>query len=147
FGQVLVVTGGDKFELAYKIKPELLPAKIKYASYFVYKLPSDGSKFEFPLVVSDKRDEYGYTNKYIYLVRPPNTPFIGQKFDENSDSPLSRHKLSSLPQQRTDGWMEVKAWEFESMHSTTVSMHLKLEHPVQKDLTGLIIYGIELRPI
>ncbi|GJY57850.1 kinase-like domain, phloem protein 2-like protein [Tanacetum coccineum] len=107
----------------------------------------DGSKFEFPLVVSDKRDEYGYTNKYIYLVSPPNTPFIGQKFDENSDNPLSRHKLSSLPQQRTDGWMEVKAWEFESMHSTTVSMHLKLEHPVQKDLTGLIIYGIELRPI
>nr|GEW20217.1 hypothetical protein [Tanacetum cinerariifolium] len=147
FGEVLVITAGDKFELVNEIKPEALSNYTTYASYFVYKLPSEQSKFESPLEVCYKSDEYYFQYTYSYLVTPPNTPVIGQKFDENYYNPLNRHRLSSLPRQRSDGWMEVKVWEFDTRSTpTTVSMHLKLEHPVKKDLSGLIILGIELRP-
>ena len=82
---------------------------------------------------------------FVYLVSPPCTPVIEPKFDENSYNPLNRHKLSSLPRQRTDGWMEVKVWQFDTkMTPKTVSMKLMFKHPAKKDL---LIHGIELRPI
>ncbi|GJR27087.1 kinase-like domain, phloem protein 2-like protein [Tanacetum coccineum] len=151
FGEVLVVTAGDKFELVNEIKFEVLSADTTYATYFVYKLPLDQSRFKSPLEVNNKSGEYAQLfskRMYSYLVSPPNTAVIGQKFEENSYNPLNRHKLSYLPRQRSDGWMEVKVWQFDTGKTPkTVSMHLKLEHPVKKDLSGLIIYGIELRPI
>nr|GEZ74846.1 protein kinase-like domain, phloem protein 2-like protein [Tanacetum cinerariifolium] len=49
FGEVLVITAGYKFELVNEIKPEVLSPDTTYESYFVYKLPSDQSKLEFPL--------------------------------------------------------------------------------------------------
>ncbi|GKB21777.1 kinase-like domain, phloem protein 2-like protein [Tanacetum coccineum] len=99
FGEVLVITAGDKLELVKEIETRVLSASITYASYFFYKLSSDQSKFESPL-------------------------------------------------ERSDGWIEVKAWEFKTgSNPKTVSMNLKFKHPVKKDLSGLIIYGIELRPI
>ncbi|PWA68593.1 protein kinase domain, Nitrogen network kinase 1, Phloem protein 2-like protein [Artemisia annua] len=148
FGEVLVITAGEKFELVNEIKPEVLSPDTTYASYFVYKLPSEQSKFECPLEVCYRSGEYYYSYIYSYLVSPPNTPVIGQKFDENRYNPLNRHKLSALPRQRSDGWMEVKVWEFQTKTTPeTVSMHLKLEHPAKKDLSGLTIHGIEIRPI
>ena len=74
----------------------MLSADKRYAGYFVYKLPSDQSKFEFPLKVSNKRDEYYYKHIYSYLVSPPNPPVIGQKFDENLYNPLNRQTKCSL---------------------------------------------------
>jgi len=150
FGEVLVITAGDKFELVNEIKPKMLSADTAYASYLVYKLPKVQSTFEAPLCVREK-DGYMRYGWYVYFVSPPNTPVIGQKFDENRYNPLNRHKLSALPRQRSDGWMEVKAWAFQTWRTwenpKTVSMHLRFEHPGNKDLSGLIIHGIELRPI
>ncbi|PWA34649.1 protein kinase domain, Nitrogen network kinase 1, Phloem protein 2-like protein [Artemisia annua] len=124
----------------------MLSPETAYASYLVYKLPQDRSIFEAPLKVNTGHrpsDPW-----YIYLASPPNTPVIVPKFDENSYNPLNRHKLNPLPRQRSDGWMEVKVWQFDTWETPeTVSMHLKLEHPVKKDLSGLIIHGIELRSI
>ncbi|PWA38264.1 protein kinase-like domain, Phloem protein 2-like protein [Artemisia annua] len=146
FGEVLVITAGDEFELVNEIKPEVQSADTTYASYFVYKLPQDQSTFEDPLKVNNGNDSWN--TWFVYLVSPPSTPVIGPKFDENSYNPLNRHKLSSLPWQRSDGWMEVKVWEFQTKKTPeTVSMNLKLKHPVKKDLSELIIHGIELRPI
>ncbi|PWA60899.1 protein kinase domain, Nitrogen network kinase 1, Phloem protein 2-like protein [Artemisia annua] len=144
FGEVLVITAGNKFELVNEIKPKVLSADTTYASYFFYKLPQDQLTFDAPMFVSEEDGYWGY----IYLVSPPNTPVIGQKFDENRYNPLNRHKLSTLPRHRSDGWMEVKVREFQTWsYPKTVSMHLKLKHPVKKDLSGLIIHGIEHRPI
>ncbi|PWA93805.1 protein kinase-like domain, Phloem protein 2-like protein [Artemisia annua] len=147
FGEVLVITAGDEFELVNEIKPEVLSADTTYASYFVYKLPQDQSTFEYPLKLNTKNG-YSWDAWFVYLVSPPGTPIIKPKFDENSYNPLNRHKLNALPRQRSDGWMEVKVREFQTKKTPeTVSMHLKLKHPVRKDLCGLIIHGIELRPI
>ncbi|PWA77382.1 protein kinase domain, Nitrogen network kinase 1, Phloem protein 2-like protein [Artemisia annua] len=147
FGEVLVITAGDKFELVNEIKPQVLSADTTYGSYFVYKLPQEQSSFEDPLEVNTK---YRFSRDvwFVYLVSPPGTPVIRPNFDANSYNPLNRHKLNAVPRQRSDGWMEVKVWQFDTRKTPeTVSMHLKLKHPVKKDLSGLIVQGIELRPL
>ncbi|PWA65484.1 protein kinase domain, Nitrogen network kinase 1, Phloem protein 2-like protein [Artemisia annua] len=57
FGEVLVISAGDKFERVNEIKPEVLSADTTYASYFVCKLPQDQSTCEDPLEVNTK---YGF---------------------------------------------------------------------------------------
>ncbi|GJS50474.1 kinase-like domain, phloem protein 2-like protein [Tanacetum coccineum] len=147
FGEQLVITAGDKFKLVSEIEPTTLSPDTKYASYLVYKLPEDQSTFDAPMFVWEK-DGYMHNGWYIYLGSPPNTPVIGQKFNENNYNPLNRHKLNALPRKRSDGWMEVKAWQFDTKKTPeTVSVHLKLEHPSKKYLCGLIIQGIEIRPV
>ncbi|PWA62707.1 serine-threonine/tyrosine-protein kinase catalytic domain-containing protein [Artemisia annua] len=146
FREVHVITGNNYFGIVSKIPLKMLSPETAYASYLVYKLPQDRSTFEAPLkvnVVPRSSDPW-----YIYLASPPNTPVIEPKFDENSYNPLNRHKLNALPRRRSDGWMEVKVWQFDTwVTPKRVSMHLKLEHPFKKDLSGLIIHGTELRPL
>ena len=86
----------------------------------------------------------GYS--FIYLVSPPHTPVIGPKFDENTYNPLNRYKGTAIPQQRTDGWMEVKVWQFQTT-TESVPMHLYIYHLGEKNLKGLMVQGIEIRPI
>ncbi|PWA49406.1 F-box domain, Leucine-rich repeat domain, L domain-like protein [Artemisia annua] len=146
FREVLVITGSNNFETNYASYVHDLP-ETNYASYLVYKLPRDQSTFEAPMFVWEK---YGFRNNgwYIYLVSPPHTPVIGPNFDENSYSPQNKPKLNAVPRQRTDGWMEVKVWGFTVWGLTkSVFVHLQFEHPSAKDLYGLIIQGIDIRPI
>nr|GEV93838.1 protein kinase-like domain, phloem protein 2-like protein [Tanacetum cinerariifolium] len=143
FGEVLVITAGHKFEIKGEIKSEVVLPETNYASYLVYKLPQDKSTFEAPMFVSKK---HVLRKNYIYLVSPPVTPVIGSKLDENSYNPLNRYKGNSIPQQRTDGWMEVKVWEFQTT-TKIVPMNLCFEKPDEKNLKGLMVQGIELRPI
>ena len=95
-----------------------------------------------------KNENRSWEAWFVYLVSPPGTPIIKPKFDENSYNPLNRHKLNALPRQRSDGWMEVKGSEFQNKISTeTISMHHRLQHLGKKDLSGLMVQGIEIRPI
>ncbi|GJV38453.1 kinase-like domain, phloem protein 2-like protein [Tanacetum coccineum] len=113
FGEVLVITDGDEFDIVSEIKPKVLSSDTRYATYIVYKLPQDQSTFKGPLYVTTKNYDR------------PNTQ--GQKLD-------------ALPRHRSDGWMEVKVWEFKTWNASLslpkrVSMRLKLQHPVKKDLS------------
>ncbi|PWA91332.1 protein kinase-like domain, Phloem protein 2-like protein [Artemisia annua] len=145
FGEVLVITAGYKFKIKRKIEPQEVSPETAYTAYIVFKLPQDLSTFEAPMFVCEK-DGYMSDGWYIYLVSPPVTPVIGPKSDENTYNPLNRYKGNALPQQRTDGWMEVKVWQFKTT-TESVPMNLYFEHPVKKDLKGLMIQGIELKPI
>ncbi|GJZ95095.1 kinase-like domain, phloem protein 2-like protein [Tanacetum coccineum] len=156
FGEVLVVTEGYEFVLRGEIKCEVLVSpKTKYAVYLVYKLPQDQSTFEAPMEVWEidyyrRQGEADYDRDdswYIYLASPL-TPVIGPNSDEKSYNPPNRHKLDVLPRQRRDGWMEVQIWDFET-ETTTRSMILnsQFEHPGKKNLMGLMVQGIEIRPI
>ncbi|GKD30696.1 kinase-like domain, phloem protein 2-like protein [Tanacetum coccineum] len=149
FGEVLVITAGYTLEIVRDLEYTSLSPDTTYASYLVYNLPEDQSTFEVPMFAWE-RDGYrnGPNGWYLYLGSPPNTPVIGRKLDKNSYNPLNRHKLNALPRQRSDGWMEVKVWDFQTEKTPkTVSMNLMVKHPVMKDLCGLIIQGIEVRPI
>nr|GEY97851.1 protein kinase-like domain, phloem protein 2-like protein [Tanacetum cinerariifolium] len=139
FGEVLVITAGDKFEIVNEIQSEVLSADTTYASYFVYKLTQDQSTFEVPLEVNTENVISCWDVWFVYLVSPPGTPVIKPNFDANSYNPRKRHKLNVVPRLRSDGWMEVKVWQFDTRKThETLSMHLKFEHPVKKDLSGLM---------
>ncbi|GJV23344.1 kinase-like domain, phloem protein 2-like protein [Tanacetum coccineum] len=148
FGEVLVVAATDEFRISGQIKSEVVSPETNYACYLVYKLPQDQSTFEAPLFVRKIDGNNDHLGWYIYLVSPPDTPVIGPKVDENTHKVLDRHKVNAVPQQRSDSWMEVQVWEFETGTTTnTFSMYLVFEHPGEKNLTGLMVQGIELRPI
>ncbi|GKC13511.1 kinase-like domain, phloem protein 2-like protein, partial [Tanacetum coccineum] len=142
FGEVLLITSRYNFDINIEVKSEV-SRETTYAAYLAYKLPKDQSTFEAPLCVGSER-VYVYPDAYIYLVSPPHTVVIGPKFDENTYNPLNRYKRNAIPQQRTDGWMDVKVWEFETTNET-VPMHIYFKHPGKKDLS--MLQGIELRPI
>ncbi|PWA62216.1 protein kinase domain, Nitrogen network kinase 1, Phloem protein 2-like protein [Artemisia annua] len=107
FGEVIVITSGDEFEIKGEIKSEVVLPETNYASYLVYKLPQDQSTFEAPMYVWEQ-DGSMYAGWYIYLLSPPHTPVLGPKLDENSYNPLNRYKGNAIPQQRSDGWIEVQ---------------------------------------
>ncbi|PWA39880.1 protein kinase-like domain, Phloem protein 2-like protein [Artemisia annua] len=92
---------------------------------------------EDPMLEDDKVEDTQTTTNNEALTY---TPVIGPKRDENTQNPVTRpSKLNVVPQQRSDGWMEVKV--------ETISMHLRLQHPGKKDLSGLMVQGIEIIPI
>ena len=96
-----------QLRLESEIKCQDVSSETTYAVYLVYKLPEDQSTFEAPLVVKERHlcDHPGW---YIYLAGP-HTPVIRPKLNENTQNPVARpSKLNVVPQQRSDGWMEVK---------------------------------------
>ncbi|PWA71319.1 serine-threonine/tyrosine-protein kinase catalytic domain-containing protein [Artemisia annua] len=146
FGEVLVITGGYKFQIPRRIESQEVSPETTYAAFLVFKLPQDQSTFEAPIEMYDANADS--KESFIYLASPPHTPVIGPKFEENTYNPLNRYKGNALPQQRTDGWMEVEIWQFKTKTTPeSVPMDLKFEHPRKKNLKGLIVQGIELRPI
>lgn len=147
FGEVLLMTAGYEFEVVRDITSQIASPATTYETYLVYKLPKDQFTFDAPLQVKNKNGGYG-DEWFVFLVNPPHTPVIGPKVDENAYNPLNRPELNAVSQHRSDGWMEVKVWDFQIVTPPeTISMHLKLMHPCRRDLCGLIIEGIELRPI
>nr|GEX69691.1 protein kinase-like domain, phloem protein 2-like protein [Tanacetum cinerariifolium] len=146
FGEVLVITADDKFKIWRRIASQDVSSETRYACYLVYRLPLDQSTFEAPLHVNINNG-HAQDAWFVYL-SPPNSPVIGQNLDENSWNPLNRFKGNGIPKQRGDGWMEVKVWEFQTQDTRkTTHIHLKLTHLDKKDLSGLMVQGIELRPI
>ncbi|KAK1406394.1 hypothetical protein QVD17_41690 [Tagetes erecta] len=125
----------------------LVSTKTIYASYLVYKLPEVHSRFEAPIKVwGENYLDLGYISWYIYLVRPQ-TPLIRPKDGESTHNPINKPKIKGLPQQRNDGWMEVVIWEFNTATTEPIYMGLQLETCGVEKLSGLIIQGIEIRPI
>ncbi|GKA14854.1 kinase-like domain, phloem protein 2-like protein [Tanacetum coccineum] len=104
FGKVLIITAGNRFRIKREIESKVLSPETTYAVYLVYKLPQDQLLLKAPL-------KTGYTG-FAYLVCP-RTLVVGQKLDENTYKTMNKpNKLDNISQQRSDGWMEVKVWEF-----------------------------------
>ncbi|PWA96767.1 protein kinase-like domain, Phloem protein 2-like protein [Artemisia annua] len=142
FGEVLEVSSCRQVIIHSCIKSQVLSPETAYACYFVYKLPQDQSTPAALMEVNRESDSW-----YICLSSPPNTPVIGQKLDKNRHNSSSRPKLNAKPQQRSDGWMEVKLWEFQTETTfRTVSLRLTLR-PIWSTYSRIILEGIELRPI
>ncbi|PWA43948.1 serine/threonine/dual specificity protein kinase, catalytic domain-containing protein [Artemisia annua] len=146
FGEVLVITTAYEFEIKMEVKSKLVSPTTTYAAYLVFKLPQDQSTFEVPIEVKDGSSDYLSSRYFIYLVSPPHTPIIEQTFDVKTYNPLNRYKGNAIPQRRNDGWMEVQVWTFQTAYYSN-SMRLKLQHSGYKDLCGLMVQGIELRPV
>ncbi|GJZ18088.1 kinase-like domain, phloem protein 2-like protein [Tanacetum coccineum] len=146
FREVAMITKHG-FKIRKQIKSEKLSRDVRYAVYLVYKLTQEQSKFEAPLKIVDYNIEYKYAPDCIYLLNPLDTPFIGKHLDQDNQNPINRPKLKAgVPLQRSDGWMEVELSEFKVTLNYSY-IHLELMHRPHKDFSGLMIQGIEVRPI
>ncbi|GJZ68340.1 kinase-like domain, phloem protein 2-like protein [Tanacetum coccineum] len=146
FREVAMITKHG-FKIRKQIKSEKLSRDVRYAVYLVYKLTQEQSKFEAPLKIVDYNIEYKYAPDCIYLLNPLDTPFIGKHLDQNNQNPINRPKLKAgVPLQRSDGWMEVELSEFKVTLNYSY-IRLELMHRHHKDFSGLMIQGIEVRPI
>ncbi|MFS7985863.1 putative phloem protein [Helianthus anomalus] len=145
---------GEAFQCIFRIpniisniQSHLVSSQTTYACYLVYKLPKDQSEFQAPILVEDQGDFNSNRHRYIFLVSPQ-TPVIRPKADQNTHNPLNKPKFKGLPQERNDGWMEVQIWEFLTATTTeTIPVCLALGTRGDKMLSGLIIEGVEFRPI
>lgn len=153
------------FKIVSEIKSHMLESETRYATYLVYRLPesghggvarilsswkllkSDQSNFKYRVKVMDGKDHC-----YVYLagLQIPVTNVKG-KVDGNTRNPLNRPKLNGIPKERSDGWMEVKVWEFQTPTTPTIEeiipMRLQLDMSNRKKFGTFIIQGIEFRPI
>ncbi|GJS34493.1 kinase-like domain, phloem protein 2-like protein [Tanacetum coccineum] len=142
FGEVAVITFRGFF-IKKEIKSDVVSPETTYASYLIYKLPQDQSKYKGVLKITNYKGRI-CEERNIYLVRPLETPIIGQKLDQNTHNPLIRPKLNAVPRQRKDGWMEVKVWQFQTSRSTdSIYMGVWVPTPVGVNLSGLIVESIE----
>ncbi|KAK1417799.1 hypothetical protein QVD17_26933 [Tagetes erecta] len=126
-------------EINNYVQSHLVSSQTTYAAYLVYKIRKEQSGSEAVIVVED--EEYLGSNNYwyIYLVSPQ-TPVIRSKIDRHTRNPLNGLKIKGIPQQRSDGWMEVQVWEFNTTTATKlIPMRLKLTTCGAKKFSGLII--------
>ncbi|KVH91626.1 Phloem protein 2-like protein, partial [Cynara cardunculus var. scolymus] len=129
-----------EIRITYENKFKTWSPQTKYASYLVYKLLENHSKFEAPVKVRDNRSPTVFWMIYL-LCRQ--TPVIRPKVDQNTNSPLNIPTMRDLPQQRIDGWMEVKVWDFRTHYDWR---HVDLTVYFPSSLDGLIVQGIQFRP-
>ncbi|MFS7928098.1 putative protein kinase RLK-Pelle-CrRLK1L-1 family [Helianthus anomalus] len=143
FGEAIHLGDNSYIYVTTNVQSQLVSFETTYACYLVYKLPEDQSGFKAPVEVEDNKCDSVDKICYIYLTSPQ-TPVIKPKAGQNTHNPLSRPKIKGLPQQRNDGWIEVQIWELRA--ATTINMELRLKL-CDKKFSGLIIEGIEFRPI
>ncbi|KAK9067833.1 hypothetical protein SSX86_011944 [Deinandra increscens subsp. villosa] len=132
------------FNIASKINYKLVSSQTTYACYLIYKLQREQSRYEAPLkVINDKLGPH-----YIYLVSSQ-TPVIRSNGDQNTThNPVNSSYIKGLPQHRDNGWMEVQIWEFQTATTTEmIPMRLDLTTCGSETLSGLIIEGVEFRPV
>ncbi|KAJ0944872.1 putative protein kinase RLK-Pelle-CrRLK1L-1 family [Helianthus annuus] len=144
------------FSIVYNIKTEILSPATTYACYLVYKLPENSPEvldtYEFIMQVRENYDDK--TNwrlqdekcGFIFMLNPQ-TPVIRPKAGQNSHKPMNRPKLKGIPKQRSDGWMEVQVWEFQTGTSMEIiSMRVSLGTVYYGFFKVLTVQGIEFRP-
>ncbi|CAI9285007.1 unnamed protein product [Lactuca saligna] len=119
-------------------RSNMLSPETTYAAYLVYKLQENHSRFEPPVKVYMPLTS-GVTDPwYIYLL--------------SHQAPLIRDRVyqkKRLPQQRSDGCMEVQVYEFQTDTTTTarITIHFESMLSDNRSFKGLTVQGMEFKPI
>ncbi|PWA84321.1 serine/threonine/dual specificity protein kinase, catalytic domain-containing protein [Artemisia annua] len=155
FGKVAECLSGNSFRINCHINSHMLSSNTAYAVYLVYTLPENSRGiYTCPLQVQDS-DKYNSTTFFCACLIAQETHVINKIKDDGDHSqipelwPLYRPKLDSIPKERKDGWMEVQIMEYKSDEVVSIERArfvLSLCVP-QLELTGLIVVGIEIRPL
>ncbi|XP_042758545.2 uncharacterized protein LOC111908106 [Lactuca sativa] len=119
-------------------RSNMLSPETTYAAYLVYKLQENHFRFEPPVKVYMPLTSSVTDPWYIYLL--------------SHQAPLIRDKVyqkKRLPQQRSDGWMEVQVYEFQTHTTTTarITIHFESMLSDNRSFKGLTLQGIEFKPI
>ncbi|KAI3692238.1 hypothetical protein L6452_32051 [Arctium lappa] len=164
------------FSIACKIRSQILSPQTTYACYLIYMITDNFLEFEAPLEVTDQdfciNDCHLAEFWFIYLISHPTpvvmpkldqntlnqsnrskrkdlqTPFIIPKLDQNSENRSNRPEMQG--RQRHQGYplMEVQVWEFRTGDTTEmISMNFSLKSYAPTHFEGLVVQGIEFKPI
>ncbi|KAL7601910.1 hypothetical protein Lser_V15G21989 [Lactuca serriola] len=134
FEEVVEILSHQDFRIKCDIETKMLSSDTTYACFLVFKLSKKCRGLKCPVKARDLVPHRKERTKIISF-RYPNT--------------VNLDKIKWIPEQREDGWMEVEVWEFnvDSTHNDEfVPMDLKLTC-YEENMSGLIVYGIEFRPI
>ncbi|KAJ9537575.1 hypothetical protein OSB04_030308 [Centaurea solstitialis] len=132
------------FGINIKFLSGILSPRTSYACYLVYEITENRSNFMFPLSV--RRGFVNLFPRYIYLLSP-HTRVICPKDYENTHNPSDIPKFKGLPQLRKDGWMEVQLCEFKTSTTPMRNLIVIAVGSLIQTLDGLIVQGIELKPL
>ncbi|KAJ0954723.1 putative protein kinase RLK-Pelle-CrRLK1L-1 family [Helianthus annuus] len=137
----------DKFDIYCKFRPKMLSLQTTYATYLVYKLPDGYKHLPAPVQVVDENSDL--KEVYNIFLSTPRTPVITRNvMIKKTYSPSIRPIIKGLPKLRSDGWMEVHVFEFQTLTTIKmISVHLQLSSYDKVLSKGIIVQGLEFRPI
>ncbi|GJU39836.1 kinase-like domain, phloem protein 2-like protein [Tanacetum coccineum] len=160
FGKVAECLSGDSFGINCHINSHMLSPNTAYAIYLVYVLPKNSHEnYTCPLQVQDFDEYHSYnsssTEFFFACLVAPKTHVINTIEDDGDHNqipelkPLYRPKIDGIPKERKDGWMEVQMWNYKPDEVMTTKRARFVLSLCDSDLelTGLIVLGIEIRPL
>ncbi|KAF5783848.1 putative phloem protein [Helianthus annuus] len=131
FQEVAELLSHQVFRIKCKIETQKLSADTDYACYLVFKLSQKCHGLQCPVKVRDVLLRKNKEFKFLYFRSP---------------RAVNLHNIERVPKPREDGLMEVIVWEFNSGNNDHVPMSLKLGC-YEGTMSGLMVYGIEFRPL
>uniref|UniRef100_A0A251TQS5 Putative phloem protein 2-like protein n=2 Tax=Helianthus annuus TaxID=4232 RepID=A0A251TQS5_HELAN len=122
-----------EFRIKCDVDTRMLSSDTSYACFLVFKLSEKYRGLKFPVKARDLLPYIKQRTNIISFTAP---------------STVNLNNIKWIPEQREDGWMEVRVWETISdrHNEESVPMDLKLIS-FEGNMSGLIISGIEFRPM
>ncbi|MFS7925250.1 putative protein kinase RLK-Pelle-CR4L family [Helianthus anomalus] len=132
FKKVIEVLSTHVFRIKCKIKSKMFLENTEYSCHLVFKLSEKRCGLHCPVIIRDLHQRRNKHSEVVYFRSP---------------SPWNKDDVNRVPQEREDGWMEVYVWKFKSNHKLqNMSMNLKFV-TYEGTMSGLIICGLEFRPV
>ncbi|KAJ0751715.1 putative protein kinase RLK-Pelle-CrRLK1L-1 family [Helianthus annuus] len=122
-----------EFRIKCDVDTRMLSSDTSYACFLVFKLSGKYRGLKFPVKARDLLPYIKQRTNIISFTAP---------------STVNLNNIKWIPEQREDGWMEVRVWEniSDRHNEESVPMDLKLIS-FEGNMSGLIISGIEFRPM
>ncbi|XP_076950040.1 uncharacterized protein LOC143622920 [Bidens hawaiensis] len=134
FQEVIELLPRQVFRNNCKIQSQMLSQDAEYLCYLVFKLSEKCHGLHCPVKVRNLLHRNNKQAEIIYIRSP---------------EAWNLHENNSVPEQREDGWMEVKVWKFNSSHqlkNDCIPVNLKLI-AYEGTMYGLILCGLEFWPM
>ncbi|PWA76279.1 Phloem protein 2-like protein [Artemisia annua] len=134
FEEVVELQHHQAFSINCNIETKLLSPDTAYACYLVFQLPENSEGLKCPVKARDLLNKNSKESTIIYLKAPV---------------PVDLYRDKRVPENREDGWMEVRVWKFDYNNKTKdnyIPMELKLAC-LGGTMLGLTVCGIEFRPL
>ncbi|KAL8239285.1 hypothetical protein R6Q59_015852 [Mikania micrantha] len=131
FNEVIELLPQQVFRIKCKIQSDMLLPDAEYACHLVFKLSETCHGLHCPIKVRNLLNGNNKDAEILYFRSP---------------SPWNLHGNHVVPEQREDGWMEVKVWKFSSnqLKNDYIPVNLKLI-TYEGTMSGLIVCGLEFR--
>ncbi|KAL4583916.1 hypothetical protein LXL04_008502 [Taraxacum kok-saghyz] len=133
FREYVEIMSRHEIRIKCHIETKLLSSNTIYACFLVFMLSETCHGLKCPVKARDLLPYRKERTKYISFTSP---------------SIVNLDKIKWIPKQREDGWMEVRVWETncDTHNDEYIPMDLKLIS-FEGTMSGLLVYGIEFRPI